>query len=158
MGYLFTSRFAQLNLDVLFEITVAILPYLMWTLANWCFTSLMDGDGKLSDIFTATAVGTLPITICNFLQVPVSNFVSLEESGVYYTLASFGYVWAYIMIFFGMIVTHQYTVKKGIITTVMSIIGMAIIAFILVLIFFLMQQIFGFVVSVGTELMFRINE
>jgi hypothetical protein len=158
LGYLFTSRYAQLNLDIVFEITVAILPYLLWTLANWCFTSLMDGDGKLSDIFCATAFGTLPLSICNLLQVPVSNFVSLTESGIFLTLASFGVVWSNLMIFVGMLVTHQYSVKKSIATTLLTFVGMGVIAFILVLIFFLIQQVSGFVVSMGTEVMFRVNE
>ena len=158
LGYLFTSRYAQLNLDILFEIAVATLPFLFWTLSNWCFTSLMDGDGKLTDIFCATAFATLPLSICNLLQIPVSNFVSLTEVGTYLTLASFGVVWSYTMIFIGMLVTHQYTVKKSIVTTILSIIGMAVIAFIIVLIFFLIQQIAGFAISLGTEIMFRINE
>ena len=59
LGYLYTSRADQLNLDIVVEILVAVLPYLMWVIANWCFTSLMDGDGKLVDIFCATAVGII---------------------------------------------------------------------------------------------------
>ena len=157
-GYLFTEPFAQLNLDVLYEITIAVLPYILFIIANWCFTSLMDGDGKLSDIFMATAYATLPMSICNIISIPISNFVSLSESGVYTFIVAFGYVWAYAMVFLGMITIHQYSVKKGIATVILTIVGMAVIAFVLVLIFFLVQQVMGFIVSFYTEASFRLNE
>lgn len=157
-GYLFTEPFAQLNLDVLYEITIAVLPYILFVISNWCFTSLMDGDGKLSDIFMATAYATLPMSICNIISIPISNFVSLSESGVYTFIVAFGYVWAYAMVFLGMITIHQYSVKKGIATVILTIVGMAVIAFVLVLIFFLVQQVMGFIVSFYTEASFRLNE
>ena len=158
LGYLYTTRYDQLNLDVLMEITVAVLPYLMWVIANWCFTSLMDGDGKLVDIFCATAVGTLPLTICNFIEIPVSNFVDLDSSAVFTAIASVGIVLTYVEIFLGMVVTHQYTVKKAIVTTILSIVGILLLAFVILLIFYLIQQVTGFVSSLWTEIMYRMNE
>ena len=158
LGYLYTTRYEQLNLDVVMEIIVAVLPYLMWVIANWCFTSLMDGDGKLVDIFCATAVGTLPLTICNLIQIPVSNFMSLDSSAVYTAIASVGIIVAYVEIFLGMVVTHQYTVKKGIVTAILSIVGILLLAFVILLIFYLIQQVTGFVSSLWTEIMYRMNE
>lgn len=158
LGYLYTSRADQLNLDIVVEILVAVLPYLMWVIANWCFTSLMDGDGKLVDIFCATAVGIIPLIICNFIAVPLSNFLSLESSQVYTAVTAFGYVWAYMTIFLGMVVTHQYSVGKGIVTTVLSIVGIMLLAFIILLIFYLVQQVIGFVSQLSTEIAYRMNE
>lgn len=159
LGYLFIySTWSQLYLNVFLEIVKAVAPFLMFSLANWCFTSLMDGDGKLRDILCATAFGTLPLTLCNLLAIPVSNFVNKQESGVYLFIVAFGYVWCYLMIFIGMVVTHQYSVKKGIATAVLSLLGMVVIAFILVLIFYLIQQVFGFIVSLYNEISFRLNE
>ena len=50
-GYLFITKVEQLNVQIFTEMLIAVLPYLLWVISNWCFTSLMDGDGKLSDIF-----------------------------------------------------------------------------------------------------------
>ena len=77
---------------------------------------------------------------------------------MYTFIVSFGFVWCYGMVFLGMMITHQYTVKKAIATAILSIIGMAVIAFIVVLVFFLVQQVFGFVVQLYTEVSFRLNE
>ncbi|MBO5037278.1 MAG: YIP1 family protein [Clostridia bacterium] len=157
-GYLFTEPFAQLNLNIPYELAVAVLPFILFIIANWCFTSLMDGDGKFRDIFTATAYATLPMSICNLIAIPLSNFLTLSESAMYTFIVSFGFVWCYGMVFLGMMITHQYTVKKAIATAILSIIGMAVIAFIVVLVFFLVQQVFGFVVQLYTEVSFRLNE
>jgi len=157
-GYLFTEPYAQLNLNIPYEITISVLPYIMLIISNWCFTSLMDGDGKFKEIFTATAYATLPLSMCNLIAIPVSNFVSLSENGIYYFIVSFGMVWCYGMVFLGMLVTHQYTVKKAIATAILSIIGMAVIAFIIVLLFFLMQQVWSFIYQLYTEINFRVNE
>ena len=157
-GYLFTEPFAQLNLNIAYELTVAILPFILLIIANWCFTSLMDGDGKFRDIFTATAYATLPMSICNLLAIPLSNFLTLSEAAMYNFVVGFGLVWCYSMVFLGMLITHQYTVKKAIATAILSIIGMAVIAFIIVLIFFLVQQVSSFVIQLYTEVSFRINE
>lgn len=158
LGYLYTVRYEQLNLNIFLVVSVAVLPYIMWVVANWCFTSLMDGDGKFRDIFVFTAVGTLPITICNFLCVPLSQSLPLDSAKIYTFVSAAGYVIAYLEIFLGMIVTHQYSVKKGIGTTILSIIGICVIAFIMVLIFYLCQQLFSFGYQLWTEISFRINE
>ena len=157
-GYLFADTAAQLQLNILSEIIAALLPYMLWVVANWCFTSLMDGDGKLSDIFCATAVATIPIMVCNLIQIPVSQFSSLQEENLYVFIGGLGIVYTYWMMFFGMMITHQYTVFKSIITTLLTIVGMLVIAFIIILIFFLIQQVLGFATSLGSEISFRLNE
>ena len=157
-GYLFITKVEQLNVQIFTEMLIAVLPYLLWVISNWCFTSLMDGDGKLSDIFQATAVGTLPITICNILLIPLSNFLNLDSAGTYYTISTIGMVLAYIIIFLGMITTHQYQFGKGIATAIFSILGILIILFIMILCFFLVQQVVGFFQQLSTEISYRLNE
>ncbi len=158
-GYLYSeSEYAKLNINIPVILLTAVLPYLLFTISNWCFTSLMDGDGSLTDIFCATAFATVPMTICNIIAIPVSNFASLGESSTYSFILTMGSVLTYLMIFLGMIQTHQYSVGKGLVTAVLTIVGMAVIAFIAILIFFLIQQVAGFVGSLYTEISYRLNE
>ena len=56
LGYMYTSVAEQLSLNVILEIGIAILPYILWTVANWCFSSLMDGDGKFEHILFAKSL------------------------------------------------------------------------------------------------------
>ena len=135
-----------------------VLPYLLWVISNWCFTSLMDGDGSFRDIYCATGVALIPLTIVNFLQIPLSYMVTLSESTIYDFLGAFALVYTYLMLFAGMMTTHQYSVGKSIITTVLTIVGMAMIVFIVLLMIYLVQQMYGFGDSLYSEIAFRLNE
>ncbi len=158
-GYLYSeSEYAKLNINIPMTFIAAVLPYILFSISNWCFTSLMDGDGKLVDIFCATAFATVPLTICNLISIPVSNYASLSESATYTFILGLGTTLTYVMIFLGMITTHQYSVGKGLITAILTIMGMAVIAFIVILIFFLIQQIVNFIGSLSTEINYRLNE
>lgn len=158
LGYVFADQTAQLNLNVISEIISALLPYMLWVVANWCFTSLMDGSGKLSDIFCATAVAVIPVIVCNLLLIPISNLISLEDIAIFEFIQGFGQVFTWALMFIGMMITHQYTVLKAIATTLLTILGMAIIGFVIVLVMYLIQQLVGFVSSLTTEISFRMNE
>lgn len=158
LGYVFADQTAQLNLNVISEIISALLPYMLWVVANWCFTSLMDGSGKLSDIFCATAVAVIPVIVCNLLLIPISNFISLEDIAIFEFIQGFGQAFTWALMFVGMMITHQYTVLKAIATTLLTILGMAIIGFVIVLVMYLIQQLVGFVSSLTTEISFRMNE
>lgn len=158
LGYVFADQTAQLNLNVISEIISALLPYMLWVVANWCFTSLMDGSGKLSDIFCATAVAVIPVIVCNLLLIPISNLISLEDIAIFEFIQGFGQVFTWALMFVGMMITHQYTVLKAIATTLLTILGMAIIGFVIVLVMYLIQQLVGFVSSLTTEISFRMNE
>ncbi len=158
LGYLFADRAAQLELNIPLRLITAVLPFVLWAVSNWCFSSLMDGDGKLSDVFMATAYAILPITICNLIQIPLSHFLSSSEASIFNFIGSLGMIWGYLYVFLAMIVVHQYSVAKGFGTTVLTIIGMAVIAFVAILVFFLFQQVSNFFIEFGTEIVFRLNE
>lgn len=158
LGYLFADKQAQLELNVVLYFLTSILPFVLWSVANWCFSSLMDGDGKLSDVFMATSFAILPMTICNIIQIPLSHFLSASEASIFTFIGGLGMVIGYLYVFLSMIIVHQYSVAKGLGTAILTIVGMAVIAFVAILVFFLWQQITGFIMEIGTEVIFRLNE
>lgn len=158
LGYLFADRAAQLELNIPVYLATSVLPFVLWAVSNWCFSSLMDGDGKLSDVFMVTAYATLPITLCNLIQIPLSHFLTANEASIFTFIGSLGYIWGYLYVFLAMIIVHQYSVAKGLGTTVLTILGMAVIAFVAILVFFLLQQVSSFFIEIGTEVIFRLNE
>lgn len=158
LGYLFADRAAQLELNIPVYLATSVLPFVLWAVSNWCFSSLMDGDGKLSDVFMVTAYATLPITLCNLIQIPLSHFLTANEASIFTFIGGLGYVWGYLYVFLAMIIVHQYSVAKGLGTTVLTILGMAVIAFVAILVFFLLQQVSSFFIEIGTEVIFRLNE
>ena len=51
-GYIVTDTVSS-EVNVLFECLTILLPLGFYVVSNWCFTTLMDGEGSLKDVFIA---------------------------------------------------------------------------------------------------------
>ena len=65
------------------------------------------------------------------------------------------YIWAGALVILGTMITHQYSMKKTLLTCILTILGMAIIMFIGLLFFNVIQQIITFISVIYNELRFR---
>jgi hypothetical protein len=86
----------------------------------------------------------------------LSNVVALEEAQIVSLLVTISFIWAAFLIFFGMMVTHDYSMFKTITTTIGTIVAMAVIMFVAVLFTSLLGKILSFITSIYTELSFRV--
>lgn len=153
-GFLFNmNRLSELN--VLVDIITVILVYVLWCVANWCTTSLMDGKGRMVDILIAIGYSMLPVILIRLPMVAMSHMITANEGSFYYVLGVFSYIWAGFLIFTGTMVIHQYTVSKTIVTCVITVLGMAILMFIGLLFFNVIQQVITFITTIYRELRFR---
>lgn len=153
-GFLFNmNRLSELN--VLVDIITVIMVYVLWCVANWCTTSLMDGKGRMVDILIAIGYSLLPVILIRLPMVVMSHMITANEGSFYYVLGVFSYIWAGFLIFTGTMVIHQYTVSKTIVTCVITVLGMAILMFIGLLFFNVIQQVITFIMTIYRELRFR---
>ncbi len=152
-GFLFNSvRLKDVNVVV--DILTVAMIYVLWCVANWCLTSLMDGEGKMKDIFIAMGYAVLPMILIRLPLIALSLALTQEEGTFYYVLSSFSYIWTGLLVFFGTMVTHQYSFKKTVLTCILTVLGMAIIMFIGLLFFSVIQQMITFVGTIYKELRF----
>lgn len=142
-------------INVMVDVITVSLVCLLWCVANWCLTSLMDGEGKLKDILIFTGYSLIPLWLIQFPLVAVSHMITTEEGTFYYVLTTISYMWTGALLLAGMMVTHQYSVKKTLFTTLLTIVGMGILLFIGLLFFSVIQQIVTFVTTVYREVRFR---
>ena len=142
-------------IDVLVDIITVGMLYILWVVSNWCLTSLMDGEGKMKDIAIFTGYSLLPMFLIQFPLIGVSHMITVEEGTFYYVFTVISYIWVVALLLIGMSVTHQYSMKKTILTTILTIVGMGIILFIGLLFFSVIQQIVTFVITIYKEVRFR---
>lgn len=153
-GFLFNlNRLSELN--VMVDIVTVLLVYVLWCVANWCTTSLMEGKGRMQDILIAVGYSLLPIILIRLPMVVMSHMITTSEGSFYYVLGTISYLWAGFLIFTGTMVIHQYSVSKTIVTCAITVLGMAILMFIGLLFFNVIQQMVTFVVTIYRELRFR---
>ena len=156
-GYLYSSYDPD-TFNVLLEIVSILLIVLLWVVANWCLTTLMDGEGNMKDIYMATCYSLTPLALFLIPFTLVSNVLSLTEQSYYSILLTAVFIWTAFLLFVSVLITHQYTVLKTIITCVFIIIGILIIIFIAILFYNLLQHMISFVLSSWQELSFRMTE
>ncbi|MBR7133735.1 MAG: DUF1282 family protein [Clostridia bacterium] len=155
-GYLILGYVPD-STDTLFAVLKILLPLILWCVANWCFTSLMDGKGKMSDIYIVTAYALKPYVIFSIPLLVLSNCVSLDEAFIYSSLDMIITVWCLMLIFFGMITIHDYSLSKGIVTAVLTIVGICLILFLAVVFFDQLQVMVDFIKGIFREISLRFN-
>lgn len=153
-GFLFNmNRLSELNIVV--DVTTVLLLYILWCSANWCTTSLMDGKGRMLDILIAVGYSLAPLVLIRLPLVIVSHFITTNEGSFYTVLQTISILWTLLLLFLGTMITHQYTVKKTILTCLITILGMGILMFIGLLFFNVIGRMMTFVVTIYKELRFR---
>ena len=111
----------------------------------------------MKDMIIATGYALLPLIFANLLYIGFS-WVLVEEEGYYILLLDgLGTLWTILWVFFGMMVTQQYAFGKSLATAILSIVGMGLILFVLLLLFYLAQQVYSFAFDLFTEIEFRVT-
>ncbi len=137
------------------EIVGVLLPFALWVVSNWCLTTLFEGEGSLKDIMLATCYAILPLPMMMIPATILTHIFTLDESAIVSLLISIGYVWAGMLLFFGVMVTHDYGFAKNILTVLGTLVGMVIIMFIALLFSGLFSKITSFITNIYTELALR---
>ena len=151
-AYLFGGG-QQINL--LSPIMIVLAPLLLWCVANWCLTTLFDGEGSFKDIFIATSYALLPLPLIYIPTTILTNFLSLSEAEFVTLFVAIAYIWTGALIFFGSMTTHGYSMGRNIAITLFTIIGMVFILFIILLFTNLIQRMVSFVSEIIIEISYR---
>ena len=64
-------------------------------------------------------------------------------------------VWVAVLLFIGMMTMHQFSLSKNVLTMAFTVVGIALILFLLVLMFTLGQNVVSFILTIFNELNFR---
>ncbi len=154
-NYLFNPAYGT-KISIMSEVLIVMMPLLLWSLSNWCVTTLADGEGSMKDVYVFTCYALLPMALFTIVNTILSHFIVLDEAMYITFFGSLSVIWSGYLIFSGNTQTHRYTVGKSILSILLAVIGMAIIVFICLVIFTTYQQIYGFIDSIIKEVTYRI--
>jgi hypothetical protein len=117
---------------------------------------LFDGEGSMKDIFVATCYALAPLPVFVTVSTILTNILTTSEGSIVNLLVTFGYIWVAILLFFGMVVTHDYTTGKNVIAILGTVVAMAVIMFITILFSSLVMKMVTFLIAIFTEIGNRI--
>lgn len=133
-------------------ISVAVLPVILWCICNWAVSTLLDGDGKPSHIIMATAYALVPLMLCQIPCVILSNLLTLEGGMFITVISGFGVAWTAILLVASVITVHNYTLKRTVGVIILILCAMAIVVFLAVLVFNLLDQMRYFLINLYKEI------
>ena len=132
-----------------------VVPVVVIAVANWSVTTLLDGKGKMKEIFMMVCYSLFPVTVFGFVNILLSNVLTLDEANFILLIDILAWVLTGYMAFMGLVVIHEYGIGKTLWSVLLTVVAMLIIAFIALLIFDLAQQIYGFIYSLFKEITTR---
>jgi hypothetical protein len=141
--------------DFVGESLAIIMPLTLWVVSNWCLTTLFDGEGSMKDVFMVSCYALAPLAPIIIVGTLLTNVLVMEEIAILQMFYSVIYAWVGLLLFFGSMVIHDYTLGKNVATVLGSVIGMAFIMFIGVLFSALLFKIVSFVNAIYIELSYR---
>ena len=154
-GYVMNPQGSE-SANILMQILVVFVPVFLFVVANWCLTTLFDGEGSFKDIFVAVGYSVLPITLTTVPATLFSNFVVAEELDILKLVITLGFIWAAFLLFFGTMVTHDYTMGKNLVIVLCTIVGMAFIMFLGILFTSLVMDMVSFITNIVSEINYRL--
>ena len=149
-GYLFNPR--QTTSNILVQVFSVALPVILWAISNWCLTTLFDGEGGFKDIYIATCYALTPLPIFVTIGTILTNMLTGNETMIVSLLIGIAVAWMLLLLFFGMLVTHDYSMNKNFVTILATILAAAVIIFVAVLFAGLVTKMYTFVDSLITEI------
>jgi len=154
-GFLF-NPFNAARFNYIRQVFVTLSPYAIFIVANWAITTLMDGKGRMKDIYNVVGYALFMKVILSLINIVLSNFMTETEAFFYYGIESLGYFIMIAMTFVGMLVVHEYTLLKAVFTVGLTFVSAGVILFIGLLSFSLIQQVYVFFVTIYRELILRL--
>jgi len=145
------------RVNILMEIATIILPLVIFCICNWGVTTLFDGKGHLGDIYMGTAYAMTPYPLIQLPLIILSNFVTREEASFYFVFDTLSFVWIGILLFMAMMMIHAYGFGKTLLFTIFTAFAMLVFIFIMLLFFSMISQGIAYFISLGREVIFRLN-
>lgn len=153
-GFIFNTARIQ-DFNIFMVLARSLFLVLLFVVANWALCTLLDGEGRVIDIYISTCYCLLPLVIIRFVEVICSNVLTADEY-VFVDMISVCFtLWFVCLILFALKTIHNYTLTKTIINAAFTIVGMVIIFFIGFLFIVLVQQLYIFFATIWTEIIMR---
>ena len=128
---------------------------LIWSISNWLVACLTDGKGKFKEIYIATNYALIPYIIYTYISVIASHFVSLTGIAIMNGISTAILLFTFFLLAIAIMTVNEYDFFKFLGTSIVSILFIVLMAFVVVLVITLSQQIIKFFTTIFTEMFYR---
>ena len=145
------------HINVFEEMGSLLLPFIVLCVANWAMTTLFEGKGRFKDIYMGMCYALVPYILIQLPMILVSNMLTYEEGSFYSVFLSISVIWCVFLVFVGLMEIHDYGPGKTFIFLIVTVVGAAVIIFLILVFFSLLSDALSYFVSMYREIVFRLN-
>lgn len=153
-GYIANARGAYSGLFA--QVTGVLVPLLLFVIGNWCLTTLFEGEGSLKDVFIAASYSLVPLPVIIVLTTMYTNVALKSEIDICNLIVTIAFVWMALLLFFGTMTTHDYSLGKNVLTIIGTLAAMVFIMFIALLFTTLLSKVVSLISNLITEISYRL--
>ncbi len=144
------------NTNVLLIFLSTVLLVVLAVLSNWGLTTLWDGKANMRLIWIVFGYSLSPYVVSILLRTLLSSLLTIEEGAFTGILTGACLLWSALLLWFGLLQTQEFTVKKNILCILCTVAGMALLLLLGFLVIMLFQELFIFLGDFGKELLQRL--
>jgi hypothetical protein len=144
------------EINIVEQIIGVFVPFGLWVVSNYLVCSIRDGDGKLKEVFQASALTFLPMIITFPILTVISHALTLNESFIYELIYGIGVSFTVVYLFIMVKEIHFYDFKptfKNIFITIFT--GIMLMAMTLIVVF-LLGEVYQLIADIIQEVNSRV--
>jgi hypothetical protein len=142
--------------NIVFECLSFFTPLLLWIIASYAMTTIMDGEVLLKEVFLANFYSLLPYIIVSIPLTFLSHILEANQVGLYNFIKTGMWIWLVCLIFVNLKVMNSYSIKKTILIVFLSLFTMVLICATVGLFFAITAQFIDFVTEAFKEIGLKI--
>lgn len=161
LRFVYTGFLANQNdpydLNIFWILVQNVAPILLFVVANWSITTLMDGSGSMRDIYQVMGYSLYLTIPLNLLSIFLTNILIADEMPFALFFSSLGIVIYVIYSFIGLVTVHDFTFLRAVGAVLLTFLAMLVILFLALLMVTLLGEVGLFVRTVYHELVLNLS-
>lgn len=149
------SNFNTENYNSLLILIGTVGIVILWVFCNWAISVLGEGKAKLKEVFIVACYSLVPQIVSNILCLMLSNILLIKEATIITVISTVALILTGLILCIGTMIVHEFDFFKFLLTTVITLIAMAVVIFLAFMIVILLQQFFAFIRTVFIEVAYR---
>lgn len=155
-GYLFAPENLS-SLSLLPVLLMFVVPLALFVVGNSMVASINDGEGSFKNIFVITAYSLSPYLLITPFVVIASYGVTFNESFILDLIWLVGVAWSAVILFIGIMKTHDYTVRETIKNIFITLFFMLMAVVAAAIMYVMWNTLISFISGVFVEVDFRVT-
>lgn len=150
-GFVFNENDpSKMDIRLLFLMSIGV--FAVFIVSNWLISTMLGYSGKFYEISTVTALALMPYIAVNIFNAALSNILTSEESMFLSIFTAIAVVWGVMVLVLGFSKIHETGIFGTVWLILLTLFGVAIIVFLVMVFFSLWQQFADFCTDVFREI------